>query len=126
MNLRTHGPSRSARGLALASVLVLGLTACGGGDDKADTDVPTQNADVTFTGDPVKVMTLTPYDTDTINFKAALDVAEGAKVALNNAGGINGHEVQVIPCNEGADPNKAAACARQAADEKVSAVIGGF
>lgn len=126
MNLHATLPSRSARGLAIASVLILGLTACGGGDDDADTAKPTQDPDITFTGAPIKVMTLTPYDTDTINFKAALDVAEGAKVALNNAGGINGHEVQVIPCNEGADPNKAAECARQAVEEKVSAVIGGF
>jgi ABC-type branched-subunit amino acid transport system substrate-binding protein len=118
---------RRVRGLATASVLLLGLTACGGGDDgKDDFAKPKQNADVTFSGDPIKVMTFTPYDTDTINFKAALDVADGAKVAINNAGGINGHEVVVVPCNEGADPNKAADCARKAVDEGVSAVVGGF
>ncbi|WP_158296596.1 ABC transporter substrate-binding protein [Nocardioides albidus] len=114
-------------GLATTSVLILTLTACGGGDDgKDDFTKPKQNADVTFSGDPIKVMTFTPYDTDTINFKAALDVAEGARVAINNDGGINGHELQVVPCNEGADPNKAAACARKAVDEGVSAVVGGF
>lgn len=118
---------RRVRGLATASVLLLGLTACGGGDDGKDAFAkPKQNADVTFSGDPIKVMTFTPYDTDTINFKAALDVADGAKVAINNAGGINGHEVVVVPCNEGADPNKAADCARKAVDEGVSAVVGGF
>lgn len=118
---------RRVSGLATASVLLLGLTACGGGDDgKDDFAKPKQNADVTFSGDPIKVMTFTPYDTDTINFKAALDVADGAKVAINNAGGINGHEVVVVPCNEGADPNKAADCARKAVDEGVSAVVGGF
>lgn len=118
---------RRISGLATASVLLLGLTACGGGDDgKDDFAKPKQNADVTFSGDPIKVMTFTPYDTDTINFKAALDVADGAKVAINNAGGINGHEVVVVPCNEGADPNKAADCARKAVEEGVSAVVGGF
>jgi len=118
---------RRLRGLATASVLLLGLTACGGGEESGDDFTqPTQDADVTFSGDPIKVMTLTPYDTDTLDFKAALDVAEGARVAINNAGGVNGHELQVVPCNEGADPNKAAACARKAVDEGVSAVIGGF
>mgnify|MGYP003338001747 CR=1 FL=1 len=67
---------RRLGGLATASVLLLSLTACGGGDDgKDDFAKPKQNADVTFSGDPIKVMTFTPYDTDTINFKAALDVA---------------------------------------------------
>ncbi|WP_408898489.1 ABC transporter substrate-binding protein [Nocardioides sp. R1-1] len=118
---------RRLGGLAATSVLLVSLTACGGGDEEADGfDKPTQNADVTFSGDPIKVMTFTPYDTETINFKAALDVAEGAMVAINNAGGIDGHELQVVTCNEGADPNKAAACARQAVDEGVSAVVGGF
>lgn len=114
------------RGLAVSSVLLLGLTACGSDKEADDFAKPTQDADVTFSGDPIKVMTLTPYDTDTLNFKAALDVAEGARVAINNAGGVNGHELQVVPCNEGADPNKAAACARTAVKEGVSAVIGGF
>lgn len=124
---QTSLPSRRARGLAVVSVsaLLLGLTACGGGDDEPKA-TPTQDPDLTFTGKPVKVMTLTPYDTDTINFKAALDVAEGARITINNAGGINGHELVVIACNEGADPNQAADCARQAVEEGVSAMVGGF
>lgn len=118
------------RGLAAASALtlLLGLAACGGGgDDEADSDAgPTQDPDVTFTGDPVKVMTLTAYDTDTLNVKAVLDIAEGAVIDINNGGGLNGHEVQLVTCNEGADPNVAADCARQAVEEGVAAMVGGF
>lgn len=117
------------RGLAAASAVTLlfGLAACGGSNGSEDnSDGPTQNADVEFTGDPVTVMTWTPYDTDTLNVKAILDIAQGAVVDINNNGGINGHELKLITCNEGADPNKAAACARQAVDEGVAAVVGGF
>lgn len=117
------------RGLAAASAvtLMLGLAACGGGDDGGDGDSsPSQDPDVTFTGDPVKVMTLTAYDTDTLNVKSIIDIAEGAVVDINNGGGINGHELELITCNEGADPNKAADCARQAVDEGVAAMVGGF
>ncbi len=117
------------RGLAAASAvtLLLGLAACGGGNDSDDSsDGASQNPDVEFTGDPVTVMTMTAYDTDTLNVKAILDIAEGAVVDINNDGGLNGHELKLITCNEGADPNKAAACARQAADEGVAAVVGGF
>ncbi|HRI95682.1 MAG TPA: ABC transporter substrate-binding protein, partial [Nocardioides sp.] len=128
MTVRTR-----TRGLAAASavVLLLGLAACGGGGDDESGDSessgkPTQDPDVTFTGDPVTVMTISTYDTDTLNAKAVLDVAQGAVVQINNAGGIGGHELKLITCNDEADPNKAADCARQAADEGVAALVGGF
>ncbi len=116
------------RGLAAASAvtLLLGLAACGGDSDDDSDSTPSQDPDVSFTGDPVKVMTLTAYDTDTLNVKAILDIAQGAVVSINNAGGIGGHELELITCNEGADPNKAADCARQAVDEGVAAMVGGF
>jgi ABC-type branched-subunit amino acid transport system substrate-binding protein len=124
MTVRTR-----TRGLAAASAvtLLLGLAACGGDDGDSDSDsAPSQNPDVTFTGDPVKVMTLTAYDTDTLNVKAILDIAQGAVVQINNDGGLGGHELELITCNEGADPNQAAECARQAVEEGVAAMVGGF
>ena len=45
---------------------------------------------------------------------------------INNAGGVGGHELKLITCNDSADPNKAADCARQAVDEGVAAMVGGF
>jgi len=129
MTVRTR-----TRGLAAASAvtLLLGLAACGGGgDDDKDEDggssaIPTQDPDATFTGDPMTVMTISTYDTDTLNAKAVLDVAQGAVVQINNDGGIGGHELKLITCNDSADPNKAADCARQAVDEGVAALVGGF
>ena len=79
-----------------------------------------------FTGDPVTVMTISTYDTDTLNAKAVLDIAQGAVVQINNDGGLGGHELKLITCNDSADPNKAADCARQAVDEGVAAMVGGF
>ena len=121
------------RAIAAASAvaLLLGLAACGGGDDdKKDGDSssgrPTQDPSVEFTGDPITVMTMSTYDTDTFNAKAVLDIAQGAVVQINNDGGIGGHELKLITCNDNADPNAAAECARQAVDEGVSAMVGGF
>jgi branched-chain amino acid transport system substrate-binding protein len=113
---------------ASAVTLLLGLAACGGGDDdkKESSGRPTQDPDVSFTGDPVTVMTISTYDTDTLNAKAVLDIAQGAVVQINNNGGLGGHELKLITCNDSADPNKAAACARQAVDEGVAALVGGF
>jgi ABC-type branched-subunit amino acid transport system substrate-binding protein len=113
---------------ASAVTLLLGLAACGGGDDdeKESSGRPTQDPDVSFTGDPITVMTISTYDTDTLNAKAVLDIAQGAVVQINNAGGLGGHELNLITCNDSADPNKAADCARQAVDEGVVALVGGF
>ena len=79
-----------------------------------------------FTGEPVTVMTMSTYDTDTLNAKGVLDIAQGAVVQINNDGGLGGHELKLITCNDSADPNKAADCARQAVDEGVAALVGGF
>jgi ABC-type branched-subunit amino acid transport system substrate-binding protein len=119
------------RGLVAASAvaLLLGLAACGGGGDddkKGSSGLPTQDPGVKFTGDPVTVMTISTYDTDTLNAKAVLDIAQGAVVQINNAGGLGGHELKLITCNDSADPNKAADCARQAVDQGVAALVGGF
>ena len=82
---------KRTRGLAAASAvtLMLGLAACGGGDDdkKESSGKPTQDSSVKFTGDPVTVMTISTYDTDTLNAKVVLDIAQGAVVQINNAGG---------------------------------------
>src|SRR3954462_5301475 len=121
---RTQGLAGGA-----AVTLLLGLAACsggGGGTTSASSGKPTQDPNVKFTGDPVTVMTISTYDTDTLNAKAILDVAQGAVVQINNAGGLGGHELKLITCNDGADPNKAADCARQAVDEGVAALVGGF
>ncbi len=120
------------RALAAASAvaLLLGLAACGGGgddnDNKGSAGLPTQDPNVTFTGDPVTVMTMSTYDTDSLNAKAVLDVAQAAVVQINNDGGLGGHELKLITCNDSGDPNKAADCARQAVDEGVAAMVGGF
>ena len=111
--------------------MLLGLAACGGGDDdkkdsSSSSGIPTQDPNVKFTGDPVTVMTISTYDTDTLNAKAVLDIAQGAVVQINNDGGLGGHELKLITCNDSADPNKAADCARQAVDEGVAALVGGF
>ena len=100
------------RGLAAASAvtLLLGLAACGGGDDDKQGQLlvgkPTQDPSVKFTGDPITVMTMSTYDTDTLNAKAVLDIAQGAVVQINNDGGMGGHEVKLITCNDSARPQQ--------------------
>ncbi|MBA4024846.1 MAG: hypothetical protein C0482_21020 [Gordonia sp.] len=108
--------------IAASASLVLALAACG--DDSSSDDQTSSNQ--SFTGDPVTVMTIAPVDTAAINQPEIHDAAKAAAASINNAGGLNGHEVKVINCNDGNDTNKAAECARQAVSENVAAVLGGF
>lgn len=92
----------------------------GGGTVAAPSDMPE------FTGEPIKVGVVGPFD------KAAFgnpqpEIRSGAMAAadaINQRGGIKGHELQVIACDDEYDPNKSAECGRKFVEEGVVAVVG--
>ena len=51
------------------------------------------------------------------------DAGKATAKAINAAGGINGHPIQLEVCDDKFDPNAAAACARQAVSDQVVAVV---
>ncbi|MDP9820448.1 ABC transporter substrate-binding protein [Nocardioides massiliensis] len=118
--------SRSRRLLSVLAVSsLLGLAACGG-ESTAEPDGPDAGSDVTFTGDPVTILSMAPYDNPILDRKEILEVVEAAVKKVNADGGINGSELKLVTCNEGFDPNMAADCAREAVNRDVAAVVGGF
>jgi len=112
--------AKTAVAAASGLLLVSGLAACGS-DDEGST-----SSNQNFTGDPVTVMTLAPVGTAAINTPEVITAAEAAVKTINDAGGLGGHEVKLIACNDGNDPNKAGQCAREAVEKKAIAVLGGF
>jgi len=112
----------TAAQVAAALVFAVGLTACSADADENRTADSGQQ----FEGEPVYVMTLAPIDTAAVNTPEVLNAATGAVRFINDAGGLNKHEVKLIACNDGHDPNKAADCARQAVEKRAIAVVGGF
>ena len=59
-------------------------------------------------------------------FPTPVDGVKAAAKAFNAAGGMNGHQVTVIACDNQGDPNQAATCARNAKSDGVVAVVGSF
>lgn len=108
--------------MAASASLLLALTACGN-DNEATSE---SSSDQTFTGAPVTVVTIAPVDTAAINQPEIHESAKAAVATINAAGGLGGHEVKLINCNDGNDTNKAADCARRAVSENAIAVLGGF
>lgn len=127
---------RSKRRLVLALLLSLSLVAaaCGSDDDEGgEAEGGTGTTEATAekpAGEPIKLMVLTSLTGPSVHFA---DVPEGAKAAaqaINAAGGVKdpaggaNRPIEIIPCDDGFDPNKAAECARKAVSEKVLALVG--
>ena len=117
-----HARAGGDRGIAarlvvafLATFLMIGLSACGGSGDTGGSDSNT-----------IKVMTWAPLESQLTNYPAIAEAAKTYGDYINAKGGINGHKLEVLTCDEGGDPTKAANCARKAIQEHVVAVVGSF
>ena len=75
--------------------------------------------------DPIKVMVITPEDNDILIIPEARIGVQAAAERINSEGGVQGHPIEVLTCNDQNDPNTAASCAREAVDAGVVAVVGG-
>jgi ABC-type branched-subunit amino acid transport system substrate-binding protein len=132
-------PRRRATGLTVAGVLcaTVALAGCGSSSDDttgtagsaaatgASTSASTTSA-ATPKGTPVKlgvVYTSGSPVQNSANLKAA---DEAAVKALNARGGLAGHPVELVACDDKGDPNQTTACGRQLVKEKVAGQVGGI
>lgn len=77
-------------------------------------------------GSTLTVMTFAPEDTKATNMPGMPGMAKAYERWVNSKGGINGHKLRVVTCNEHNTPNGAADCARKAIAEKAVAVVGSY
>ncbi|MFI8001796.1 ABC transporter substrate-binding protein [Streptomyces sp. NPDC086010] len=77
---------------------------------------------------PVTVMTWAPdtSGTDAVNMAGMPAMARAYARWTDERGGIDGHELRVLTCNEKDTPEGASTCARLAADKDVAAVVGSY
>ncbi|MFJ1577698.1 ABC transporter substrate-binding protein [Streptomyces sp. NPDC088182] len=76
--------------------------------------------------EPVTVMTWAPVGTNATNLPGMPAMAKAYARWVNASGGIDGHELRVLTCNERNDTAGAAECARRAVKEKAVAVVGSY
>ena len=112
---------RTAKLLCATAAATLALSACaddsgggGGGGGGSDAD------------GPIKLMVLFSQTGPTGVDPNGPTGAEAAAAAINEDGGINGRDIEVIVCDTASDPNKSTECARKAIDEGVVAIVGSF
>lgn len=113
----------AAMAVALASATL--LAACSSGSSSS-TNGTTGTTGTTLSGSPLKVFVMSADKNSIYQFPTIWTMAADFAKMQNAAGGVNGHPIQVITCNDQADPNQAVACAREAVADKVSALVGGL
>jgi ABC-type branched-subunit amino acid transport system substrate-binding protein len=113
--------------VAAALLAALPLAACSSSSSSTSslsTD-STSSGGSSAAGDaPYTVITWNSYSSQAAPFPESLSAANAAVQAINAAGGINGRKIKLITCDDGYDPNKTIACAQEAVQDKVSAVVG--
>jgi len=115
-------------GMAVAA-MAGGLAACGGDDDGGSaTAGPSAGGGAATTaapkGKPIKIGTIAPTS-GPYGLPDLVASVKGAIEGINARGGIAGRPVEFVLCDEGNDPNKAAACARKLISEGVVAEVSG-
>ena len=117
--------SRRAR-LAVATSVAVGLigSVLGGVGGAAPSGHRSEIA--VKAGTPIKLMVLGSFSGGGTDLGDIPDAAKAAAKAINRAGGVDGNSLSIIVCDHGFDPNEAAACAREAVDEEVAAVVGAY
>ncbi|MXV85997.1 MAG: ABC transporter substrate-binding protein [Acidimicrobiales bacterium] len=127
---------------ALLAVFALIGAACGsddGDDDASEAPAATEAAPAPTTeaapaptteaapsGEPIKVMTVTTLNAAGPTYHNIANTANAYADYINARGGIAGRPLEVTVCDEMFDPAVAAACAREAVEENMVAVIGSF
>ncbi|MGW8356817.1 ABC transporter substrate-binding protein [Streptomyces wedmorensis] len=76
--------------------------------------------------EPVTVMTWAPDQTRATNMPGMPAMAQAYARWVNSQGGLDGHELRVITCNEQNTSAGAADCARRAVRENAVAVVGSY
>ena len=111
-----HGRNSPGRVAVASGVLALTLAAAACGANGGTSSFAGLRAA------PIKVMGIGGYTvSDPLAFLET-DL-QAAAAAVNRAGGIHGHPLQMLICDDNGDPNKNLACARQAVADHVAAVI---
>ncbi|MEW2136923.1 ABC transporter substrate-binding protein [Streptomyces sp. NPDC005409] len=111
-NSRRSSLSRTFVATAMGACLVAGCGVLPGGSGGS--------------GGTITVMTFAPEGTKATNMPGMIGMAKAYERWANARGGINGHRLRVLTCNEKNTPTGAADCARKAVAEKAVAVVGSY
>jgi ABC-type branched-subunit amino acid transport system substrate-binding protein len=103
----------------------LAVAACGSSGDSSSTG-SSGGSSGGGGGSPIKVMALGQFQASTFAYPQGPPAMKAAIKKINDAGGVNGHKIELTVCNDQASPEIAAQCARKAVSDKFAAVLGSY
>jgi ABC-type branched-subunit amino acid transport system substrate-binding protein len=107
----------------LATLVIPGCAAPNTAPDRL-TPLPTAPAPP---GGPLTVLVWgSSTDTGNLPYQELTVITRAFTDSVNASGGVNGRVLSVVTCDDHGDADGAQACARQAVEQRVSAVIGGY
>lgn len=132
---------RRARVLGLLLSLALVAAACGGddedsGDGDGDGGGDTAAAEIDYDAiglwddgacdeslDPLVVGLMTVFESPVISLEDQATALEASAAAFNERGGANGSCIEVVTCDDGANPDQAVGCVRDIEEAGVVATV---
>ncbi len=133
-NRRSIGGGRLRAAVAVTAICLLAAAACtddSGGKTETGSDdtVPAQAAqdllgpEDVAAGEPIKIGLVSEGQTEAFDNADELRAGKATAAYFNqHKGGVAGRPVEIVTCETGADPSKAAGCANQFITEDVAAV----
>jgi ABC-type branched-subunit amino acid transport system substrate-binding protein len=116
MNGRFYRPSGwiGAAAVTVGATLVLSACSSGGGSGSGASGPSA-----------LKIMVIGTFNSTAMSYPEVAAGAQAAADEINAAGGVGGHKISIVQCNDQNDPNVAASCGEQAVTDQVVAVTSG-
>lgn len=92
-----------------------GLAACGSSSGSSSSASASKS--------PIKIGIAVPIKS-VVDFSESVAAAKGAARAINKAGGVDGHPLQIVSCSTELNPNQELSCARTLIGDHVAATVG--
>jgi branched-chain amino acid transport system substrate-binding protein len=90
----------------------------------ASPSAATTTAAAAASGTPIKLLITASRDNPGLALPEMFSAAQAAVDSIDASGGVNGHQLQLIQCDNNLDPNKEVACLNEAVSDHVSAIVG--
>jgi branched-chain amino acid transport system substrate-binding protein len=124
-----------------ALIAALVLSACGGGSSSSSSSESTGSSEAPAeesttassesggsgegSGEPIPVMALGTFEA-TVAYPEGPPAFEAEVKKINEAGGVNGSEIELTICNDQGNPQVASHCAQEAVEKHMVAVMGSY
>jgi branched-chain amino acid transport system substrate-binding protein len=115
--------------IAIAAAAAIAIAGCGSSSSSSSSGSSSKAAGAgsasngSAKGSPIKLGLITTLGTSSFDFSQYVAANKAAVRAINAAGGVNGHPLELNVCNDQGTPNTATTCARTQLQDHIAAEV---